>query len=310
MGILRIVLIALLVLTVLITGASFFVAHRASRAPSGDVSLTAAKIAYSEAEKYMKYGDSKKAGEALAIIVKRYPGSEYAKKSLRQLIDFYIAQKNGAMAAHYYEMLLKDFPGTEDLSVLKKTIEDINMQVMLAPETMEGKTEYTVRSGDTLIAIARKFNTTVALIKKMNGLERDMLMPGQKLKIDTSEFSIFIDKSDNILALKRSGEVFKTYRVATGKDNSTPEGTFTIVDKIVKPPWTNAEGKVILPDSEQYELGERWMAISEPGYGIHGTNDEASIGKHVTGGCIRMYNADVIELYDIVPKGTKVEIVE
>ena len=52
------------------------------------------------------------------------------------------------------------------------------------------------------------------------------------------------------------------------------------------------------------------MPISIPGYGIHGTNDESSIGKQLTAGCVRMHNDDVVELYDIVPKGTVVEIID
>ena len=52
------------------------------------------------------------------------------------------------------------------------------------------------------------------------------------------------------------------------------------------------------------------MPISVQGYGIHGTNDASSIGKQSTSGCIRMHNDDVVELYDMVPKGTEVEIID
>jgi lipoprotein-anchoring transpeptidase ErfK/SrfK len=46
------------------------------------------------------------------------------------------------------------------------------------------------------------------------------------------------------------------------------------------------------------------------GYGIHGTNDPSSIGTSASNGCIRMNNRDVEELYDILPYGVDVEIVE
>jgi lipoprotein-anchoring transpeptidase ErfK/SrfK len=67
---------------------------------------------------------------------------------------------------------------------------------------------------------------------------------------------------------------------------------------------------MVMPDSEEYELGARWIPISLKGYGIHGTNDESSIGGQTTAGCVRMYNNDVIELYDIIPVGTEVEIID
>ena len=43
---------------------------------------------------------------------------------------------------------------------------------------------------------------------------------------------------------------------------------------------------------------------------IHGTNDERGIGRRGSHGCVRMKNADVIALYDLVPEGTPVWIGE
>jgi lipoprotein-anchoring transpeptidase ErfK/SrfK len=51
------------------------------------------------------------------------------------------------------------------------------------------------------------------------------------------------------------------------------------------------------------------MGLSIEHYGIHGSKDENAIGKQVTQGCIRMRNAEVEQLYDLVPVGTEVVIV-
>ncbi len=53
-------------------------------------------------------------------------------------------------------------------------------------------------------------------------------------------------------------------------------------------------------------LGARAMYLGNTDYRIHGTNDPSSIGKHVSSGCIRLLNADVIDLYSRVGIGTKV----
>ncbi len=74
---------------------------------------------------------------------------------------------------------------------------------------------------------------------------------------------------------------------------STPVGTYTIVNKAPNPGGP---------------YGAMWMGLSRPHYGIHGTNNPASIGKRVSKGCIRMYNEDVLELSSIVPIGTRVTI--
>ena len=137
-----------------------------------------------------------------------------------------------------------------------------------------------------------------------------MLKYGRKLKITKLRFSIAIDKSQNILTLKADGKIFKTYRASTGKDSSTPTGNFKIITRIIDPPWYPASGKIIPPGDPKNVLGSRWLGISKPSYGIHGTIDPQSIGKSVTEGCVRMTNREVEEIYSIVPMGTEVVIVD
>ena len=55
-------------------------------------------------------------------------------------------------------------------------------------------------------------------------------------------------------------------------------------------------------------LGARAMYLGNTDYRIHGTNDPSSIGKHMSSGCIRLLNADVIDLYSRVGIGTKVVV--
>jgi len=150
---------------------------------------------------------------------------------------------------------------------------------------------------------------TVELIKLSNNLASNKIMAGRELRIWTGKFSIVVDRSQNVLLLKSDGEVIKTYTVSTGKDLCTPLGTFVIEEKLVSPMWYKVD-VVVAPDSPDYELGTRWMGISAEGYGIHGTSDESVIGRHITNGCVRMKNNEVEELYDVIPGGTVVEIIE
>ena len=57
-------------------------------------------------------------------------------------------------------------------------------------------------------------------------------------------------------------------------------------------------------------LGSRWLGISKPSYGIHGTTQPEAIGQSVTEGCVRMRNLEVEELYMLVPEGTEVVITD
>ncbi|MGD2279041.1 MAG: L,D-transpeptidase family protein [Candidatus Omnitrophota bacterium] len=303
----RALLILVFIAIVVVSALSFVVLKLTPEAKVGK--LDRSEIMFDRGQDFLRDGEEEKAVNAFVIAVRQYPDSEYAARSLRQLALIYQKKEDYAKAGYYYKRLLNDFPDVKDAAGIRSTLGDINMKLLLSPAITEDSVEYEVQHGDTLYAIAKRFNTTVELIKKINGMKKDVIRPGQKLKINVSRFNILVDKSDNDLTLYKDGEVFKIYTVSTGKDNSTPVGTFKIEEKMVKPVWYKV-GAVVDPDSEKYELGERWMGLSIEGYGIHGTSDESSIGKQITQGCVRMYNADVMELYDIVPSGTEVEIID
>lgn len=134
---------------------------------------------------------------------------------------------------------------------------------------------------------------------------------GQISYADAKNDLIIINKHTNQLAFFHNGERVKTYSVATGRTNSlTPEGTFKIVNKIKNRPYYK---KKIAGGSPKNPLGDRWLGINVRGtegttYAIHGNNNENSIGKYVSSGCIRMHNKDVRSLYSIVEVNTPVII--
>jgi lipoprotein-anchoring transpeptidase ErfK/SrfK len=122
---------------------------------------------------------------------------------------------------------------------------------------------------------------------------------------------IVINKKTNELAFFENGKLIKVYPVATGKTPSlTPQGTFYIREKIKNRPYYK-EG--IKGGDPRNPLGDRWLGISYNESGtfpiaIHGNNNEKSIGKYVSAGCIRMHNKDVRELYEKIQFKTKVVI--
>ena len=60
--------------------------------------------------------------------------------------------------------------------------------------------------------------------------------------------------------------------------------------------------------SPENSLGTRWLGFDKKGYGIHGTVEPETIGQQVSQGCVRMLNEDVEELYDLLPRGTRVTV--
>ncbi|MDD5166051.1 MAG: L,D-transpeptidase family protein [Candidatus Omnitrophica bacterium] len=212
-------------------------------------------------------------------------------------------------AKSLYQKLVNDFPNSREIANWQGKMEALNIKLLFSPILTPKSTLYQIKPGDTLAKVAKEFKTTVELIMKSNNLTSDKITPGRKIKVWTAPFSIVVDKSQNILILKTDEEVIKTYIVSTGANNSTPVGNFKITNKLTNPTWFKA-GAVVPANSPENILGTRWLGIDVPGYGIHGTTDPKNLGKQVTQGCVRMSNAEVEELYTIVPVGTEVTIVD
>ena len=208
-----------------------------------------------------------------------------------------------------YQKLISDFTSSPETINWQKEIEALNLKLLFSPQITAGSKSYEIKPGDSLAKIAKDFHTTVELLKASNNLSEDKIIPGRKIKVWAAAFAILVDKSQNVLILKTNEEVFKTYIVSTGKNNSTPVGNFKITSKIPNPTWFKP-GEVVESGDPKNILGTRWLGLDLPGYGIHGTTDPQSLGKQVTQGCVRMSNSDVEELYTLIPLGIEVTIVD
>jgi len=208
-----------------------------------------------------------------------------------------------------YQRILTEFPDIENVEKIQKELEDLNLQIIKSGISSPQSATHEVKQGDTLGELAKKYGTTIELIKMSNNLKSDVIRIGQKLRVWTKKFNVFVDKSRNILILKSGDEVIKVYSVSTGENNSTPIGNFKIVAKLVDPVWFN-RGVVVPPESPHNVLGSRWLGFDLPGYGIHGTIEPKTIGQQITAGCVRMRNSEVEELYSLLPMGTEITIVD
>jgi lipoprotein-anchoring transpeptidase ErfK/SrfK len=123
---------------------------------------------------------------------------------------------------------------------------------------------------------------------------------------------IVIERSRNVLSLYRGMKLWRTFDVATGQSAyPTPRGRFEIVTMWRHPWWYPpasdwAQGLEPVPPGPSNPLGTRWMGISAPGVGIHGTPQPQSIGYSVSHGCVRMLVPEAEWLFEHVSIGTTV----
>jgi lipoprotein-anchoring transpeptidase ErfK/SrfK len=162
--------------------------------------------------------------------------------------------------------------------------------------------------------------TVTAILGALTANSRDPLTVGfkhLKAAVRRANFGpvIVIHRGLNRLYLYNGMRFWRAFSVATGQSQyPTPLGRFKIVVKWRNPwwyppasPW--AQGSKPIPPGPNNPLGTRWMGLSAPGVGIHGTPTDGSIGYSVSHGCIRMHIPEAEWLFNHVDIGTTVFIV-
>jgi hypothetical protein len=159
-----------------------------------------------------------------------------------------------------------------------------------------------------------------ALIRGLMPLERSVIhVPLKRIRpaITRATFGpvIVIRRNSHRLYLYRGAKLVRALAVSTGRRSSpTPLGRFRIVTKARRPWWYPpasawAKGAEPIPPGRGNPLGTRWMGLSAPEVGIHGTPDAASVGYSRSHGCVRMYLPQAEWLFRRVRVGTPVIIV-
>jgi lipoprotein-anchoring transpeptidase ErfK/SrfK len=138
-----------------------------------------------------------------------------------------------------------------------------------------------------------------------------------KPKVTSAELdeAVVILRGSNRLLFFDDAKLVRWFGVATGRaEFPTPLGNYEIVNLQRNPWWYPppsdwAKDSEPVPPGPGNPLGTRWMGISTPYVGIHGTPDAASIGYSASHGCIRMRIPDAEWLFGRVEIGTPVFII-
>jgi len=167
---------------------------------------------------------------------------------------------------------------------------------------------YIVSANDQFAQLAKRYNVPWQYLAKLNRIDDPKkLRAGKKLKVIQGPFSAIVEAGSYLLTVHAYGYFVRAYPIGIGKDSTTPLGKFAVLNKVVKPQYTDPHGGVIDGDDPQNPLGPRWLDLGNS-YGIHGTIDPASIGRAESRGCIRMRNEDVKEVFDMLGVGSEVTI--
>jgi lipoprotein-anchoring transpeptidase ErfK/SrfK len=129
--------------------------------------------------------------------------------------------------------------------------------------------------------------------------------------------TIVINTSERRLYYVIDGGHALRFPVGVGKAGMTWTGNARVEGKFVRPAWAPPASirrenpklpRVIAGGSPHNPMGAAALTLRGGEYAIHGTNRPELIGGFVSHGCIRMYNADIRELYRLVAVGTRVVV--
>ncbi len=126
--------------------------------------------------------------------------------------------------------------------------------------------------------------------------------------------TIIISTKDRHLYLVQGGGRALRYGIGVGREGFQWQGLLNVTRKAEWPDWTPPSEMIarqpylprFMAGGPGNPMGARAMYLGTTVYRIHGTNRPDTIGTAVSSGCFRLVNADVADLYERVPVGTKV----
>ncbi len=185
---------------------------------------------------------------------------------------------------------------------------------------------HTAKYEDTLLDLAIDNRLGFLEIRAANpdvdpwlpGAGTPVLLPLARILPNASRSGMVLNLPEQRLFLFEKGRLVESFPIGVFRDGfSTPIGSTTVVRKVVDPTWyptasTRRDDPTLpaaVPPGPDNPLGTRAMYLGWPRYLIHGTHKPYGIGRRVSRGCIRMYPADAERLFDMVPVGTRLQVV-
>ncbi len=198
------------------------------------------------------------------------------------------------------------------------------------PTALIGKhRNYLLGPDENLIELARRSGIGyLALLQANPGVDPWLPPAGQRILLpyafllpQAAQEGITINLAElrlYYLWSKGGQQRIRAYPVGIGSEGwDTPEGNFTVIQHIKHPSWTapatiraaEPGTATSIPPGPENPLGDYWLGLSTPGYGIHGTNKPFGVGRRVSHGCLRLYPEDIRDLFPRAIKGTPVRII-
>lgn len=213
------------------------------------------------------------------------------------------------------------------------TDEDVLLVTGPSPATWAERSKLSLMGYESLAAcLAEKFHTSERTLRYLNpgimNWETDVKI-GSVIRVPNvrqaalTPLTRVVIVLDDCLLLGFDAEGMMRLRfpcsIARHRAHLPEAGNVTIKNMAPAPNYTydpanygqdSSVGKMIIPPGPRNPVGSRWIGLSLPGYGIHGTPKPNTIGRPESRGCFRLTNWNAEKLFELVKPGVRVEIVK
>lgn len=187
---------------------------------------------------------------------------------------------------------------------------------------------YTTGEEDTFLDIARHFGLGYVEIRAANpDLDPWAPLPGQQVTIPSFKLlprakqeGIVVNLGEmRLYYFHTPGEPPVTFPLGIGSEGlDTPTGSTSVIRKVDGPTWSPTDRMrklkpwlpTVVPAGPSNPLGTHALYLGWPTFLIHGSNKPWGIGRRVSSGCMRLYPEDIVQLFNMVPVGTRVTVVD
>jgi LysM repeat protein len=218
---------------------------------------------------------------------------------------------------------LRLYPNALQAQAARDLLGEINTQMFFSTDNLFGKTEYVVKRGDSLWRIARKLDSTPAIIKRANELQSDLIHPGDQLLIPDNDFTVTLDLPNQRVVVHHGDGFFKQYPIVDINLTLSPEAQ--LASKVTSTTfWKN--GALISCDAEEARANsDPRIHLGRGGYILYGVAEdsgvsdstvevseppnEAARNSDVSPHGIALLKDDLAELQLLIRRGTPVTII-
>lgn len=188
--------------------------------------------------------------------------------------------------------------------------------------------QYRANYEDTFVYLARDYKLGYVEMRAANpgvdpwipGAGTRLTLPTRHILPDAPHQGLVINLPEMRLYYYRNpNEPPVTFPIGIGREGlETPLGVTKVVRKVEGPVWTptarmrreDPKLKPVVAPGPDNPMGSHALYLGFPLVAIHGTNRAFGIGRRISSGCIRLYPEDIIALYNMVPEGTRVNIID